>query len=385
MSPINVRIVTVLLVSGIVAALVLGAAANADPASTNTVAWGWNALGQAGTGSNLDSHLVPAAVAGGHRFTKVATGQTHTVALSSDGTVWRWGDKDPIHYAPFIQDNDPVPVQVPGLSGITAVAAGADVSLALRSDGVAFAWGANENGQLCDGTSENRMTPVSIALSGITGVATSGLHSMLLRQDGTVWTCGSNGQGELGDGTTTGRLSPVRVQGLSAAVEVAAGLHYSLVRRSDGSVWGWGGNEDGELATGTFTPYRATAAPLTGLSGVISISAGMLHALALTGAGQVMSWGENSTGQVCDGTQINRATPVPVLGLPAGVAVSQVSAGRFSLAIRIAGTVYTCGRNISGQLGDGTTNDRFTAAVVPGLAGVQQIAVGGSHVVVILP
>ncbi|HZM80638.1 MAG TPA: hypothetical protein VFC19_33365 [Candidatus Limnocylindrales bacterium] len=385
MSPINVRAATVLLASGIVAALAPGAATHADPSSTNTVAWGWNALGQTGTGSNLDSHLVPAAVAGGHRFTKVATGQTHTVALSSDGTVWRWGDKDPIHYAPFLQENDPVPVQVPGLSGITAIAAGADVSLALRSDGVAFAWGANENGQLCDGTVENRMAPIAIALSGIAGVATSGHHSMLLRQDGTVWTCGANSQGELGDGTTTGRLSPVRVPGLSAAVEVAAGLQYSLVRRSDGSVWGWGTNENGELATGTFTPYRATAAALTGLSGITSISAGMSHALALTGAGQVKSWGENSTGQVCDGTKINRANPVPVLGLPAGAVVSQVSAGRFSLAIRIAGTVYTCGRNINGQLGDGTTNERLTAGVVPGLAGVQRVAVGGSHVVAILP
>jgi alpha-tubulin suppressor-like RCC1 family protein len=147
-------------------------------------------------------------------------------------------------------------------------------------------------------------------------------------------------------------------------------------------VWGWGSNEKGELATGTFTPFRAIAAPLSGLSGVTSISAGMSHALALTTSGQVRSWGENSIGQVCDGTKVDRATPVQVQGLPAGV-VSEVTAGRFSLALRIAGSVYTCGRNISGQLGDGTTTERLTAVAVPGLSNVQQVAVGGSHVVAI--
>lgn len=167
---------------------------------------------------------------------------------------------------------------------------------------------------------------------------------------------------------------------MSSAVQVAAGMHYSLARRSDGTVWGWGENERGQLATGSFTSHRVTVAPLPGLSGVVSVSAGMSHALALTNAGQVRSWGENSTGQLCDGTKVNRAAPVQVPGLPASV--SEISAGHFSIAVRAAGSAYTCGRNNSGQLGDGTTTDRLHPALVPGA--YRQIAVGGSHVVTLL-
>jgi alpha-tubulin suppressor-like RCC1 family protein len=368
---------------GMLAVLAPGHAAGAaDVPATSAVGWGWNAVGQVGSGSPPGSHLAPTPVAGAHLFARIAAGQTHTVALKADGTVWQWGDKDPIHYAPFPQEHDPVPVQVPGLTDVAAVAAGADVSLALRSDGTVWAWGANENGQLCDGTIVNRATPVRVALTGVTGIATSGHHSMFLRQDATVWTCGSNSRGELGDGTTTNRSTPVKVAGLSGAVGLAAGMHYSLALRSDGSVWGWGANEKGQLATGGFTPHRVTAAPLSGLSNVVSIAAGLSHALALTSGGQVRSWGENSTGQLCDGTKVDRAMPAQVPGLPAGV--SEISAGRFSTAVRVAGSVYTCGRNISGQLGDGTTTDRLSPTLVPGPATYRQVAAGGSHVMALL-
>ena len=113
------------------------------------------------------------------------------------------------------------PVQVSGLSGVLAVAAGAEAwhSHAMKSDGTVWAWGANGAGELGDGTTTQRDTPVQVSgLSGVLAVAAGFFHSLALKLDGTVWACGDNEAGELGDGTTTTRDTPVQVSGMQASV-----------------------------------------------------------------------------------------------------------------------------------------------------------------------
>ena len=84
-------------------------------------------------------------------------------------------------------------------------------------------------------------------LTGITAVASGEQHSLAVKNDGTVWAWGYNGRGELGDGTTTQRSSPVLVSGLTGVMAVEAGEFHSLAIKSDGTVWAWGYNGDGEL------------------------------------------------------------------------------------------------------------------------------------------
>jgi len=126
------------------------------------------------------------------------------------------------------------PVQVRNLSGVTAVASGAEYSLVLKSDGTVWAWGSNGLGQLGDGTNTDRHAPVRvISLSGVTGIAAHALHSLALRItappfDGIVQAWGWNFSGQLGDGTTTDRPSPVLAATLSAAEAIAAGTRHSL-------------------------------------------------------------------------------------------------------------------------------------------------------------
>src|SRR5260370_23717590 len=82
--------------------------------------------------------------------------------------------------------------------------------MALRSDGTAVAWGYNGEGELGDGTTTNRITPVAVSgLTGVTQIAAGGSHSMALRSDGTAVAWGYNREGELGDGTTTNPITPV--------------------------------------------------------------------------------------------------------------------------------------------------------------------------------
>src|SRR5205085_492788 len=134
-------------------------------------------------------------------------------------------------------------------------------------DMFAWAWGLNTVGQLGDGTTTNRHTPVPVRdLSGSTAVPGGGQHSLGLNTNGTVWAWGGNDRCQLGDGTTIQRFTPVQVQNLSGVIGVAAGDGHSLALKSDGTVWAWGGNNHGQLGDGTTTD-RHTPVPVRDLAG----------------------------------------------------------------------------------------------------------------------
>ncbi|MBI5562016.1 MAG: hypothetical protein HY894_04055 [Deltaproteobacteria bacterium] len=150
------------------------------------------------------------------------------------------------------------------------------------------------------------------AAQAVTPMVDGGLyHSVLLNADGTVWAWGWNGYGELGDGTTTDRLTPVQVSGLTGVVSVAAGFYYSLALKSDGTVWAWGYNYYGQLGDG-ITTSRYTPVQVSGLTGVVSVAAGGYHSLAVNADGTVWAWGYNVNSQLGDGTMTDRYTPVQV-------------------------------------------------------------------------
>src|SRR5215210_4516777 len=91
-------------------------------------------------------------------------------------------------------------------------------------ESVARAWGYNPYGQLGDGTTTNRTTPVGVRnLSGVKAISASYDHSLAVKEDGTVWAWGRNYYGELGNGTNTDSLAPVQVKNLSGVKAVATG------------------------------------------------------------------------------------------------------------------------------------------------------------------
>ncbi|MFD5519586.1 RCC1 domain-containing protein [Streptomyces sp. NPDC127066] len=261
--------------------------------------------------------------------------------------------------------------------------------LALLTDRTVQSWGSNGSGQLGDGTVFSHNAPGQVVnLSDATDIAAGGAHSLALLADQSVVAWGHNNHGELGNGTNMDSSVPVRVEGLNKVIAIAAGLNHSLALREDGTVWAWGYNINGQLGDGS-SASRNVPSPVSGLTGVSRIAAGASHNLALVGpsgnGGVVMAWGYNATGQLGDNSTISRYTPVKTQDAWSGE-VSRIAAGaNHSLAVTGSDLrLHAWGQNTSGQLGDGTTDYRITPVPVPGLKGIQLVAAGREHTVVLL-
>ncbi|MGE5579277.1 MAG: fibronectin type III domain-containing protein [Bacillota bacterium] len=309
--------------------------------------------------------------------TGVASGNNHNLALRGDGTVWAWGYNDDGQLGDGTTIQRTSPVQVSGLTGVIAIAAGDEHSLALKGDGTLWAWGRNNGGQLGDGTTTTRKTPVQVkGLTGITALSAGIYHTLALKGDGTVWAWGDNNYYQLGDPRISRATRPIQVSGLTGVTAISAGDCHSLAVKGDGTVWAWGRNHRGQLGVGSMTTGM-TPVQVPGLTGFTAVAAADDHSLALRGDGTVWAWGYNDCGQLGDGTTTLRTTPVQVHGLTGVTDV--VASWRHNLAIKGDGTVWAWGHNRDGKLGDGTMTDRITPVQVIGLAGVSVVAAGSDH------
>jgi alpha-tubulin suppressor-like RCC1 family protein len=200
----------------------------------SVVAWGDNAYGQLGNGLTGSYSATPLAVSGlSSGVTAAAAGSGHSLALKTNGSVVAWGRNDSGQLGDGTTTGSAIPVAVSGLSSaVTAVAAGGAHSLALKSTGSAVAWGGNASGQLGNGTTTNSSVPTAITglSSGVTAVAASiQAYSLAIKTGGSVVAWGINDSGQLGDGTTPNRSTPVGVSDLgSAALAISAGGFHGL-------------------------------------------------------------------------------------------------------------------------------------------------------------
>jgi len=307
---------------------------------------------------------------------KISVGSSHACAVLSDGTVNCWGYNAYGQLGDGTTTNRTTPVAVSGISNATDIFTGVYHTCAVLSDNTAKCWGYNAYGQLGDGTTTQRTTPVAVSgLSTATKIGGGAYHTCAVLSDNTMKCWGYNPYGNLGDGTTTQRTTPVAVSGISTATDVAKGLLYhTCALLSNGSVNCWGYNAHGELGDGT-TTQRTTPVAVSGISTATNITLGYYHSCALLSNGTVNCWGYNNFGQLGDGTTTQRTTPVAVSGISTA---TDVGADIYhSCAVLSDGTANCWGYNVYGQLGDGTTTNRTTPVSVSGLSSASDIEGGG--------
>jgi alpha-tubulin suppressor-like RCC1 family protein len=227
----------------------------------------------------------------------------------------------------------------------------------------------------------------TLALAGSASAASTGV---------LAW--GANGTGQLGDGTDTGpeecfpgfpepcSIVPVPVGGLSEVKSVAAGTDFALALLNDGTVVSWGDNSVGQLGAGNTigSQFELSTTPVAvgGLNEVTAIAAGRGYALALLKNGTVMAWGHNESGVLGNLTTKISTVPVAISGLSE---VTAIAAGRggYALALLKNGTVMGWGDDAAGELGaGGITGPRICETCIPtpvavsGLSEVAAIAAG---------
>lgn len=314
---------------------------------------------------------------------RISASARHTCVLTSAGGIKCWGSNDFGQFGNGSQTSSLVPVNVPSLSsGVVAVSVGQFHTCALTSAGGVKCWGSNDYGQLGNGSNDQSLEPVDVSglSSGVIAIDAGGFHTCALTEVGAVKCWGYDEYGQLGIGSRTDRRLPVNVAGLgSGVIAVSAHNFHTCALTSAGGAKCWGRNTYGELGDGSETD-RLTPVDVVGLgSGVIAVVAGHSHSCALTSAGGTKCWGNNFYGQLGDGSRTTRLEPVDVVGLSSGGVAMDANYGHTCVLNR-AGGVKCWGNNDYGQLGDGSTTERHVPVAVSGLAsGIVAISVGGAH------
>ena len=347
-------------------------------------AWGWNYYGGLGTG-DIVHRSSPVQVGSLTTWSLVACGHYHTIATKTDGTLWAWGYNSIGALGQGNTTNYSSPVQVGTLttwSTWSKIACGYEHTLATKTDGTLWAWGYDAYGQLGQGNTTNYSSPVQVgSLTTWSQIAGGQNHTIATKTDGTLWAWGYNAQGQLGKGNTTNYSSPVQVGSLTTWSLVACGAYHTIATKTNGTLWAWGGNQYGQLGQGdSYINYSSPVqvGTLTTWSKIAGCGNG--HTLATKTDGTLWAWGRNAYGQLGQGNITNYSSPVQVGTLTTWSKIAGCGNGH-TLATKTDGTLWACGYNNYGQLGQGNTTWYSSPVQVGSLTTWSKIAGGGYNTI----
>jgi alpha-tubulin suppressor-like RCC1 family protein len=376
--------------------------------------WGRNDHGQLGAASSATAWVsTPARVPG--VWVQVAAGDQHSLGLKADGTLWTWGLNQDGQLGRASSATtvtaDLVPTRSTTALVTRCLVGTADTSLALKGDGTLWICGGNDYGQYGDGTTTNRLPLAQMGTdTDWIAVSAGDRHVLALKADGRLFAWGYNRYGQLGNtlNNQTDKANPTPYQVPGIWAKISAGTNYSIAQKADGSTYTWGINQGGQLGTtsniGTRTPNpvptklpyvwktvlasngftlalqatgklwgwgyntygelgsdnlgsvygKATPVQVDPATDWASFSVGDSYVLALKGTGTLWGWGANPYGQQASAVGINAyfvdSTPTQI----PGVYLDAQACGATTLVLKPNGTIWTCGINYAGQLGQDT-------------------------------
>jgi len=249
-------------------------------------------------------------------FSSISLGEYHTCGVLTNGSAMCWGGNWVGQLGDGTTTDKISPVFINSSESFSSVSAGYEYSCGRLVNGSLMCWGDNDNGQLGNGYEDTDMlNPVYVNSSeNFTSVSAGGWHACGRLVNGSLMCWGYNGDGELGDGTDDQRNNPVYVNSSENFTSVSAGYVHACGRLVNGSLMCWGYNRYGELGNGTGGTGQESHNPIyvNSSKNFTSVSAGSYHTCGRLVNGSIMCWGANWYGEIGDGTTTDRYNPVYV-------------------------------------------------------------------------
>ena len=360
--------------------------------------WGNGLYGRLGNNSSAYEFTPVTTSAGGTNWKQVSSGDGHTAAIKTDGTLWVWGwngeGGNPINEGQ-LGTNDGVDRLTPvttfaGGTNWKQVSAGGNHTAAIKTDGTLWTWGFGLEGQLGKNSNTKSRTPVTTFAGGTNWkqVSANGSHCAAIKTDGTLWTWGRGEFGRLGTNDENNRPTPVTTfAGGTNWKQVSSGGYHTAAIKTDGTLWTWGANTifvtiplgslGNDSTINTFTPVTTFA----GGTNWKQVSLGA-HTAAIKTDGTLWVWGAGGQGRL--GTDIDSAGLIvltPVTTFAGGSNWKQVSAnGGHTAAIKTDGTLWVWGNGEGAQLGNNEYGEVFIPITTfAGGTNWKQVSIGGER------
>lgn len=306
----------------------------------------------------------------------VTTGMSHSLGIKTDGTLWAWGANDFGQLGDGTTVPKTTPIQIGTANDWQSVSAGTLHTMAIKTNGTLWGWGINGNSRLGDGTTIGRINPTQIGTATNWQTVCAGdTNTLAIKTNGTLWAWGYNGNGQFGDGTTTNRSTPYQIGTATNWQSVDVGSVHTLAIKTNGTLWAWGTNSYGQVGDGT-TATRTFATQIGTDTDWQSVAAGGFHSVGLKENGILFTWGNNVSGQLGDDTNTSKSVPAAVFD-----GVQTIDAGSdYTVGTLFIGNMWSCGINTFGQLGNGTTTSSNTI-LVTNSTNHQRVVSGFQHTI----
>ncbi|MEF2920440.1 MAG: hypothetical protein U0O22_08270 [Acutalibacteraceae bacterium] len=292
-----------------------------------------------------------------------------SAALMDDGTLYMWGDDVSMNSGTLSAD-EKSPVKINGIGGVipeysvkyveiySGNTGGAKYYAVITDDGNLYMWGNNDCGQLGDGTTTYRTSPIKV-LDKVKCVSLGEAHTAAIREDGSLYMWGDNYKGQLGDGTTISKYKPQKI--MDKVKSVSLSYDQSSAITETGTLYTWGRNSSGQLGNNiTEDSYK----PVEIMTNVKSVDLGTSNGAAITENGSLYLWGNNRYGLLGKETYLNQLKPVPK---PVKIAdnIDSVSLKySYCSMITVDGTLYTYKGIEPTKLWDGVVSTIGTGFII---------------------